>query len=142
MESDWRKFRDMVPDLRERYLAKQNARIAAVLTAPGKTETERFWDTMEAMKEEAKTLHRCLDGHSRSSMWLFVALMIRVGMITKEDMAGFSEELQQEVARAFDLRDSWCPTAAEAGIDPARAVVALSPTHCLAAAKEILASIG
>ena len=40
-ESDWNKFRDMVPRLRERYLAHRNARIAAVLTDPRKTETDR-----------------------------------------------------------------------------------------------------
>jgi hypothetical protein len=46
MESDWRKFRDMVPRLRERYLAEHNARMAGMLTDPRKNETERFWDAM------------------------------------------------------------------------------------------------
>jgi hypothetical protein len=98
MESDWRKFRDMIPMLRERYLTEKNARIAHILTAPNKTETERFWDTFRVMEKEAKTLQRCLDGHSRSKLWLFMVSMLQAGMLKKEDLAQFSEELQKELA--------------------------------------------
>ena len=102
IESDWRKFRDMVPKLRERYLADRNARITAVFTDPTKNETERFWDAMEQMEREAKVLRRCLDGHSRSKMWLYMLTMIRAGMLTKEDLEVFSEQLQKEISYAFD----------------------------------------
>jgi hypothetical protein len=102
MESDWIKFRDMVPKLRERYLADRNGRIAAMLTNPQKNETERFWDAMEAVEKEARVLRKCLDGHSRSKMWLYMLSMIRAGMLRKEDMTIFSEDLQKELAYALD----------------------------------------
>jgi hypothetical protein len=92
----------MVPKLRERYLTECNARIAALLTRPDKNETERFWDAMEVMEKEAKVLGRCLDGHSRSKMWLFMLSMIGAGMLKKEDMAVFSEDLQKEVSSVFE----------------------------------------
>ncbi len=98
MESDWRTFRDMVPMLRERYLAELNARIVHMLTAPHKNETERFWDSFELMEKEAKVLQQCLDGHSRSRMWVFMISMLRVGMLKREDLSQFSEELQRELA--------------------------------------------
>lgn len=98
MESDWRRFREMVPMLRERYLAERNARILQVLTHAKKSETERFWDAFEMMKTESKVLQQCLDGHSRSKMWLFMLSMLRVGMLKKEDLSQFSEELQRELA--------------------------------------------
>lgn len=101
MESDWRKFREMVPMLRERYLTERNARIERILTHPKKNETERFWDAFEMMKKEAKILHQCLDGHSRSSMWLFMTVMLRVGMLKKEDLSQFSDELQRDFARVM-----------------------------------------
>ena len=92
MESDWKKFRAMVPKLRERYLAEErNARISAMLADPKKNETERFWDAMYEMEKEAKILLQCLDGHSRSKMGHFVHTMIRAGMLQKEDLAEFSE---------------------------------------------------
>lgn len=102
MESDWRKFRDMVPRLRERYLADCNARVAALLTDPEKNETECFWDAMEEMQREARVLRECLDGHSRSKMWLYILAMIRAGMLSKEDIEVFSEDLQKEVSYAFE----------------------------------------
>ena len=101
-ESDWKHFSDMVPKLRERYLAECNARIAALLTRPDKNETDHFWDAMEEMNKEAKVLRRCLDGHSRSNMWLSILSMIGAGMLKKEDMAVFSEDLQKEVSYAFE----------------------------------------
>jgi len=97
MESDWKKFRDMVPKLRERYLAERNARILRNLTDPKKTETERFWDAMDEMEKEARTLRKCLDGHSRSKMWLYMDIMRRAGMLKRGDLADFSEELQKQV---------------------------------------------
>ncbi len=101
-ESDWKKFSALVPVIRERYLTDRNARITALLTAPKKTETERFWDAMAEMEKEAKILHQCLDDHSRSKLWLFVRLMIYAGMLKKEDLTGFSDELQREAAYVFD----------------------------------------
>jgi len=102
MESDWKKFRAMVPILRERYLAERNAGILRKFTDAKKTETERFWDAMEAMEVEARILRQCLDGHSRSKMWLYLLTMARAGMLKKEDLVGFSDELRQEVSYVFD----------------------------------------
>jgi hypothetical protein len=99
MESDWKKFSALVPALRERYLAERNAQITRKLTDTKKTETERFWDVMEETEKEAKTLRKCLDGHSRSKMWLYMVTMRGAGMLKREDLANFSEELQK---KAFD----------------------------------------
>lgn len=104
MESDWRKFRDMVPTLRERYLTEQNARIAALLSDPAKNETERFWDAMEEMEKQAEVLRDCLDGHSRSKMWLYVMQMVRAGMMREEDLEGFSDELKGKAAVVLEER--------------------------------------
>ena len=97
VESDWKKFSAMIPMLRERYLAEQNARIVRILADPKKNETERFWDAMDAMRKESKTLHICFDDLSRSKMWLTLISMRGAGMLKKEDLAGFSEELQKQV---------------------------------------------
>ncbi len=97
MESDWKKFRAMIPMVRERYLAERNARIVRKLTDPRKTESERFWDAQEEVEKEAKALRRCLDDISRSKMWLTLIALRGAGMLKKEDLAEFSEELQKKV---------------------------------------------
>jgi hypothetical protein len=97
MESDWKKFRDLVPMLRERYLCARNSQIARKLTESNKTETERFWDAQKLMDKEARILRACLDGHSRSKMWLYMVTMRDAGMLKREDLADFSAQLQKDV---------------------------------------------
>ena len=98
-ESDWKKFRGMVVDLRERYLREKNRELAAMLSDPGKTATEQFWETMEKMEKEQWILEECLDGHSRSKLFLSMGLMCRYGMLRREDLENFSPELQEELSR-------------------------------------------
>lgn len=92
-EPDWKAFRAMVPELRERHLEKVNAELAALLKKEGSTPTERFWAIEERIGQEAKILRQCLDGHSRSQMTLFMALMLRHGMLADADLQSFSPEL-------------------------------------------------
>ena len=96
-ESDWKKFRSMVDDLRENYLKKRNAQLVEELTNPEKTPTEQFWDTFEKMKKEKQILQDCLDGHSRSKMFLHMMLMYRYEMISEKEIKEFSIELQDRV---------------------------------------------
>jgi hypothetical protein len=104
-EADWKKFKAMAPILRERYLAERNTLFAAMLTAPKKTETERFWDTIEAMNKTAKALRRCLDGHSRSTMQQFMVCMIGDDMLRKSDLEGFSDDFKAVFLEIFADRE-------------------------------------
>ncbi len=79
MESDWKAFSKMLPDLRDRYLAKLNAELAKMLECPGQTATERFWNTHEKINKESKILQTCLDGARRSQMHSMVCQMLHYG---------------------------------------------------------------
>ena len=96
-ESDWKVFRRRVPEWRERYLSLKNQEIIAILTEKDKTPTEQFWDAKEKMKEEARILVDCLDGHSRSKMDWYLFLMYRHGLIQNADLEEFSEELREQI---------------------------------------------
>ncbi len=96
-ESDWKQFRNMVVFLRERYLKEKNRDLVKTLTDSERTPTAQFWDTFEEMKKEKKILQDCLDGHSRSKMFLFMHLMLRNGMLKEEDLSGFSDELREQL---------------------------------------------
>jgi hypothetical protein len=97
LESDWKKFRAMLPVWRERYLAQKNLRISAVLADAVKTETERFWDVEKLIGKEARTLQRCFDDIRRSRMWERLAEMRGAGVIRREDLTEFSQKLQDQV---------------------------------------------
>jgi hypothetical protein len=97
MESDWKAFSKMLPELRERYLTKLNARLIKMLENPGQTPTERFWDAHEKMHKESKILRECLDGARRSQMHIMVCSMLYYGMMDSDDLSKFSEEFQQQI---------------------------------------------
>lgn len=100
-EADWKVFKGLIPGLRERYLRKRNEALIALLSAPGKTETERFWDTEEGIRRQAKILRDCLDHHSRSQAYFSMLLMKRHGMLEESDLASISDELREKL-REFD----------------------------------------
>ena len=104
-ESDWKRFREMVPELRENYLERKNRELARILSNPKKTPAEQFWDTFEKMGKERKILVDCLDGHSRSRMFMSMALMRRYGMLKKEQLKQFSDELQEDLDRFLSIND-------------------------------------
>jgi len=96
-ESDWKKFRNSLNKWRERYLKRKNDEIRAILEDNDLNETEKFWDIVDFQKNESKILENCLNGYSRSKMFLHMALMKNCEMICQEDIEEFSEELQEHL---------------------------------------------
>lgn len=96
-ESDWKTFRAMVPDLRERYLKKKNIEIVANLTDKNLTPTEQFWNARKIIEEERKILENCLDGHTRSKLSVFMFLMYKNGMLSDDDLKNFSQGLRNNI---------------------------------------------
>jgi hypothetical protein len=96
-ESDWKRFRRIVPALRERYLREQTAELGALLQRPAMTPTENFWATSDRVDKVKRVLTSCLDDHKRSRLRESLMLMVRHGMMTEEDLEGFSEELQGSI---------------------------------------------
>ena len=96
-ESDWKVFRKLVPELRERYLRKRSVELMAILQDEKLTPTEQFWALEERVGKEAAILRKCLDGHSRASMTRYVSLMYRHRMLHDEDLEQFSVELAERI---------------------------------------------
>jgi len=105
-ESDWKKFRNMLPELREKYLNKRNKKIGEILNDPKKIATECFWNTEKRIKKEAHILRECLDDYSRSSMDMKLISMCRYGMLEKQDIEKFSEELQAQYKEVWERRNT------------------------------------
>ncbi len=90
-ESDWKRFRRIVPELRERYLRRRNSELSAILGDESSTATDQFWAASERIEETGKILRACFDGHTRSTMMSFLMMMYRHQMLTEDDLDGFSE---------------------------------------------------
>lgn len=96
-EKDWKAFRSLAPVLRERYLRAKNEELATILDDDERSPTEKFWELEERVGEIAKALRACLDGHSRTRMRLFMFQMFDVGMMTVQDLDGFSDDLRRRM---------------------------------------------
>ena len=99
-ERDWKAFRKMVPELRERYLERHNEALKEILKNDSATPTEKFWVVEKRVNKEARILRQCLDGHSRSRMLEFMRRMYSYEMLTDLDLKGFSAETQSRVIGA------------------------------------------
>jgi hypothetical protein len=97
-ESDWKNFRSIVPELRERYLRAQNTELISTLQDESLTPTEKFWTASERMDEIGDILRACLDDHRRSTMIHALRRMYHHRMITDQDLNGFSEEVRERIA--------------------------------------------
>ena len=93
-ESDWKKFRMIVPELRERYLRERNSEIDAILRDESSTPTNKFWTASKRIEEIEKILRSCLDDHSRSTMMNYLMIMCRHQMLMEEDLDDFSEDVR------------------------------------------------
>ncbi|MEQ1828343.1 MAG: hypothetical protein ABL921_20450 [Pirellula sp.] len=96
-EADWKRFQGLIIKARERYLAEQNALLMQIFEDPDRNETERFWDAFKRMKKVSNVLSDCLDDHSRSKMEIHMRLMLRFGMLVREDLVSFSEDIQERL---------------------------------------------
>lgn len=102
-ESDWKAFRALVPELRERYLCGRNAELLAVLRDDSLSPTEQFWELEERTREIAGVLRDCLEDHSRSKMVSCMMLMHRHEMLTDADLVGFSQDVRERIRRWLTL---------------------------------------
>ena len=95
-KADWKKFEEIIPELRERYLEKKNLEIGEILKNEGKSPTENFWATEKGIRKVSRILQDCLDGYSKARMKERILIMYHEGMFLEEDIKNFSPELQEE----------------------------------------------
>lgn len=105
LESDWKTFSKRLCEWRERYLEAKNQEILKVLVDEARTPTERFWDTYNMMRSEGRILKDCLDGASRSRMWLMMIGLYGSGFIGEKDLDEFSPGLRERTLAAFRHRE-------------------------------------
>jgi hypothetical protein len=102
-EADWKHFRKIAPDCRERYLRRVNVRLLAILsTAETESDTDRFWSIQEEIEKEVKVLRNCLDDHRRSNAVRMAALMFFHKMLDDSDLKGFTDEFSARVRSVAD----------------------------------------
>ncbi len=88
---DWKLFQEKVPEWQEHYMERLVKEYIEMMSAPGKA-SEHFWDLEKRIKEDRKHPGVILDMRKSDALWNIVDY-IRLGVITEDELDGFSPEL-------------------------------------------------
>ena len=100
LESDWKRFKPLRELALERFCEKVLRDIGRIGADAEKSRHERYLDIYRLMHEKDGELVRTFDFLRRSTALVQLGLFRSHGLITDEDLAGFSEELQNQI-KAF-----------------------------------------
>lgn len=105
-ESDWKLFRKRLPGWQENYMQGLLKEYAAML-ATDKAPSEKFWDLESRIKKDRKKSGVIVYDMSRSKLTTIVCNLLQEGVITADDLEGFSEEFVEDVAWRYTFKDRY-----------------------------------
>jgi ABC-type uncharacterized transport system ATPase subunit len=101
-ESDWKRLRDLKPIALERFCDRVLLELEQARSDAASSSHQRYLAIYDLIRERDEELGYIFDGLSRSSAIGKLLLMHRAGLLTEEDVAGFSEELKDAIAQSQD----------------------------------------
>lgn len=94
-EKDWKLFREKVPGWQETFMERLNREYIELLTGDG-VPSEKFWALEKRIYQDKKKKGVMIDMR-RSMMELNLLALLAEGVIGFDDLADFSEELQERI---------------------------------------------
>lgn len=95
-EKDWRLFRKLLPDWQEAYMEKLVEEYKVILNADERA-SEKYWTLEKKVNKDKYNSGVLARDIRRSRFELLLLQLIRDGVITVDDLADFSEELQERI---------------------------------------------
>lgn len=100
-KKDWKLFREKLAGWQENYMAQLNKEYMALLSSEDKKASEKFWELEKRIKKDKKHPGVIIEMSKSQAIWNIVDL-IRLDVITYEDLVEFSDDLKQAVKMIFD----------------------------------------
>ena len=100
-KSDWKLYRNKIADWQENYMSRLNNEYIDLLSADDKIASDKFWELEKRIKNDRRHPGVIIE-MSKSNAIFDIVSLIRLGVITYEDLADFSDDLQQAVKMLFD----------------------------------------
>lgn len=94
-KQDWKLFRELLPGWQEAFMGRLVKEYAAMLNGEGKA-SDKFWDLEERIKKDKRRPGVILR-LARDDMEWDLMYLILDGVITMDDLDGFSEEVRSRV---------------------------------------------
>lgn len=99
-KSDWKLFRERVPEWQERYMEHLAKQYIELLSSPGLA-SNHFWELEKRIKEDKKSPGVQLEMRKSEATW-DIAIYVRKNVIQLDDLEGFSDELISAVKMILD----------------------------------------
>ena len=99
-KSDWKLYLKKVGVWQESYIEKLNKEYIELLSAPGNA-SDHFWELEKRIKQDKKHPRVSIELSKADAIW-DIAFFISDGVITMENLDGFSKELVNEVKAILD----------------------------------------
>lgn len=100
-ESDWRQFKRVHAELLERFCARVLEELVAAAKAGDGAAFDRYDGVRALLKKRDKEFRNAFDDYRRSTAESQLFLMRSMGLLTDDDLEGFSEQTQMRIRR-FD----------------------------------------
>ena len=100
-KKDWKLFREKLAEWQENYMERLNKEYIALLSADDKNASDKFWELEKRIKKDKKHPGVIMEMSKSKAIWNIVDL-IRLGVITYDDLSDFSDDLKQAVKLILD----------------------------------------
>lgn len=101
-KKDWKLFRERLSGWQENYMEGLVKAYADFLNDDKKPASEKFWELEKRIKEDKRHPGVVMELKKSEVIWDIVRL-IRLKVITYDDLSDFSDELQNEVKRILEM---------------------------------------
>ncbi len=101
-KKDWKLFRERLLGWQENYMEGLVKEYANFLNDDKKPASEKFWELEKRIKEDKHHPGVIMEMSKSEAIWDIVRL-IRLKVITYDDLSDFSDELQNEVKRILEM---------------------------------------
>ncbi len=101
-KKDWKLFREKLSGWQENYMEGLVKTYADFLNDDKKPASEKFWELEKRIKED-KHYPGVIMELKKSEVICDIVRLMRLNVITYDDLSDFSGELQQEVKRILEM---------------------------------------
>ena len=101
-KNDWKLFRERLLGWQEKYMEGLVKVYADFLNDDKKPASEKFWELEKRIKDDKRHPGVIMEVNKSEVIWDIVRL-IRLKVITYDDLSDFSDELQMEVKRILEM---------------------------------------
>lgn len=103
-ESDWKLFRKRLPGWQESYMERLIGEYMEILGGEGRS-SEKFWALEERIREDKRRPGVIVRDVRRSTMRDEIARLVLDGVITLDDLDGFTDDVTGYVQRSLEWRE-------------------------------------